>query len=95
MDVKDLQRKWQEVAKVCASEKNMAPPSKQDEWEQARVAAAAVAEALVAAAKAEQIACKKWQTARAGPGPKTAVVGGGAARTETKAESKVVLRLVK
>lgn len=64
MSSKDLQRKWQEVAKTCALEHNMAPEGSKGRWEEARKAAVAVAEALAVAVKLEQAASKKWQAAR-------------------------------
>lgn len=64
MDARDLQRRWQEVAKTCVREQNQAPPSEKSRWAAARQAAQAVADSLMDAVQAEKVACELWQLAR-------------------------------
>jgi hypothetical protein len=66
-DAKDLQRRWQEVAKICETSRNTAPPGDKAKWVAARDAAQSAADALAPVVKLEKAACRAWQDARMEP----------------------------
>jgi len=70
MDAEDLQRRWKEVVKTCASELSMASPSNKAKWEKAKQAAEKVVESLAPILAIEDSACAAWQVARQEPSNK-------------------------